>query len=230
MTLYIQEMQSYYDQRAAGYDASMGYDDPNIVERLQRLIATLKNLVAGRQVLELACGPCFWTQQVAASAKSILATDFNESTLEQAKAKNLPWDRVSLQQADAYELNTVAGQFDAVLAVDWFAHIPKSRIPGFLSGVTERVTEGSLLLLLDQLPGPRSLTNQFDEDGNHIQERSLAGVRTFKVIKHFFSDREQKRWLSPYVSDIKIQHFPECRRVLSCGYTDKTSFSHYSTV
>ena len=215
----IHEMQNYYGLRAGEYDSSMGYDDPAVIERHQPVILELRKIAANRKVLEIACGPCFWTQQIADVAASITATDFNESTLEEARKKNLPWDRVSLQQADAYDLDSIAGDFDMVMAVDWFAHVPKSRIAGFLSKVIRRLPNGSPLVLIDQTPISGSWTGEADDEGNHIQERVLASGEKFRVIKHFFSDEEIRGYLEPYSKDLSIKRFPECRRVLVHGIT-----------
>jgi ubiquinone/menaquinone biosynthesis C-methylase UbiE len=215
----IQEMQNYYGLRASEYDASMGYDDPAVIERHQSVISELRKIATDRKVLELACGPCFWTQQIADVAASITATDFNESTLEEARKKNLPWDRVSLQQADAYDLESISGDFDMVMAVDWFAHVPKSRIADFLSGVLRRLPAGSPLVLIDQTPISGSRTGETDDEGNHIQERVLASGEKFRVIKHFFSDEEIHGYLEPHAQVFSIQRFPECRRILVYGIT-----------
>ena len=77
----IEEMQHYYDRRAAIYDTSMGYDNPDTVTQLQPVIEHICREMSGEKVLELACGPCFWTQFTAAVAESIVACDFNNSTL-----------------------------------------------------------------------------------------------------------------------------------------------------
>lgn len=57
----IQEMQTYYHHRAAEYDVSMDYDQPEVVAQLACVIERIRQLVAGKKVLEIACGPCFWT-------------------------------------------------------------------------------------------------------------------------------------------------------------------------
>lgn len=217
----IQEMQNYYGLRAREYDVSMGYDNPEVLERHQPVISELRKIVANRKVLELACGPCFWTQQIADLAARITATDFNESTLQEARKKNMPWDRVSLQQADAYDLDSIPGDFDMVMAVDWFAHVPKSRIPGFLSGIIRLLPNGSPLVLIDQTPISGSWTGEEDDEGNHIQERALASGEKFRVIKHFFSDEEIHGYLEPYTQDLSLKKFPECRRVLVHGITKR---------
>lgn len=195
------------------------YVDPTVIDELRPIIEALRGIASERKVLELACGPCFWTQQIASVARAVKATDFNESTLEQARKKNIPWNRVTLEQADAYDLDSISGYFDMVLAVDWLAHVPKRRISDFLSGIAQRVPSGSPLVFIDQLPSADSITGQVDAEGNHIQERTLADGETFRVIKHFFSDEQLYAYFDPHISQLEIERFPDCRRILLHGHT-----------
>jgi len=210
----IQEMQDYYGKRASGYDASMGYDDEQKVRSLRPVIDELQAGLKDRRVLELACGPCFWTQFVAEVAQSVVATDFNQSTLDEAVKKGLPKDRVSLFRADAYQLDAVPGAFDAVFAVDWWAHVPLAQMAAFMQGVIARVPSGSPIVFVDQLAGPHSLTGVFDAEGNHIQERSLADGSTYRVIKHFFTDAQIADLFSDFSGELVVRRFPDARRVL----------------
>ena len=116
---------------------------------LQPVIAHITSLLERRRILEIACGPCFWTERVSGVAASVLATDYNDATLDQARRKGLDWGKIALQRADAYDLSTVQGGFDAALAVYWFAHVPKSRFQGFLQGLHERLQAGSIIVLCD---------------------------------------------------------------------------------
>jgi ubiquinone/menaquinone biosynthesis C-methylase UbiE len=210
----IEEMQRYYGQRASVYDSSMGYDDDSKVRVLLPIIERVRSAMRGRQVLEIACGPGFWTQFAAETAVSVTATDYNSLTLDEARKKRLPLDRVSLLQADAYRLDLIPGFFDALLAVDWLAHVPLSRMEGFLAGAIRRVRSGSPIVFIDQLPGEHSVTGVFDDEGNPIQERRLSDGSSFRVIKHFLSDAEIEALFSGLAGELSIQRFPECRRVM----------------
>ncbi len=66
----IREMQAYYGKRAPFYDSSMGYDDHDTVAMLAPVIRQISNILERRRVLEIACGPCFWTQRVSEVAAS----------------------------------------------------------------------------------------------------------------------------------------------------------------
>ncbi len=210
----IKEMQTYYAKRAPVYDSSMGYDDHETIRSLSPVINRIRALLDGRIILEIACGPCFWTQFVSEVAESILATDFNESTLDQARQKNLDWDKVALQPVDAYELSRVNGCFDGSLAVDWFAHVPRSRFHEFLSGLHSRLLPGSMVVFCDQLPGAESFTGMFDSEGNHLQTRELPDASICHVIKHFLPELELKELFARYSDQVEIISYPECRRIV----------------
>ena len=210
----IEEMQEYYGKRAEVYDVSMGYTDSQTVERLAPVIDAIRKVLQGKSVLEIACGPCFWTSQITSAAKSIMATDYNHSTLEVARRKSLNWAKLTLQVADAYNLPSFPMVLDAAMAVDWFAHVPRSRFDEFLGNLHRSLTSNAVVVFCDQLPGAQSLTDLRDSEGNHIQERILPDGSRYRVIKHFLTDAEYRSILSPHASDIMIQHFPECRRVV----------------
>ena len=212
----VEEMQMYYARRAPVYDASMGYDDPAKVALLGGVIGSLQRQLEGRTVLEVACGPGFWTQFVSQVAVAITATDYNESTLAEARLKGLP-SHVALRVADAYDLSSVSGTFDGALAGDWFAHVPKSRVRGFLDGLHQHLRPGARVVFCDQLPGGESWTGVHDVEGNHLQERTLADGSRYRVIKHFLSDGELHEIFDSYTDRLAIERYPECRRVV-VGY------------
>lgn len=210
----IREMQAYYGKRAPLYDSSMGYDDHDTVTILAPVIRQITNLLERRRVLEIACGPCFWTQWVSEVATSVLATDYNDATLDQARRKCLDWGKVTLQRADAYDLSTVLGSFDAAFAVDWLAHVPKSRFHEFLQGLHSRLQPGSIVVLCDQLPGSESLSGMYDSEGNHLQSRELPDGSSCRVIKHFLSEQELTDLFCHYSDQVEISNYPHCRRVV----------------
>jgi SAM-dependent methyltransferase len=210
----IEEMQRYYGKRAPVYDSSMRYDDPKMVQALEPVSGHLRGLLKGRKILEIACGPGFWTQQVSPAALSIHATDYNQSTLDQARQKDLDWDKVTLQRADAYHLPVLQGSFDAALAVDWLAHVPQSRFHEFLPGLHACLEAGSRVVFCDQLPGSESLSGSYDREGNHLQTRELPDGSRCRVIKHFLSPVELLEILDRYSDQVEINTFPQCRRIV----------------
>ncbi len=98
------EMQDYYRRRAPIYNQSMGYDDPAVVQKQSAVIEFLCNAMTDRTVLEIACGPGFWTRFIAEHTRSIVATDFNEATLVEARKSMADSDYVTFQVGDAYSI------------------------------------------------------------------------------------------------------------------------------
>jgi ubiquinone/menaquinone biosynthesis C-methylase UbiE len=218
MTSLVEEMRAYYARRAPVYDASMGYDDPAKVARLQPVANSLRRQMKDRTALEIACGPGFWTQVVSEVATAVAATDCNESVLAEARKKPLDWRKVSLLVADAYDLSAATGAYDAAFAVDWLAHVPKSRFHEFLEGLHKRLEANARVVFCDQLAGPDSWTDVYDDEGNHLQERHLPDGSRYQVIKHFLSDTEFQDLFSRYTDHVDIERYPESRRVV-VGYT-----------
>jgi len=210
----VAEMQLYYSRRAEWYDSSMGYDDPAVVAALEPVIEALRQEMYGRAVLEIACGPGFWTERVAQSAATIVASDYNDSVLAVARAKEIDASRVSFVRADAYDLSSIGGEFDGAFAVDFFAHVPASRVAAFLDGLHRQLRSGARIAFCDQTPWPGSVTALRDAEGNHLQERALSDGSRYRVVKHFFSDDEFRATFAPYCGAVDIRRFPEQRRVL----------------
>jgi SAM-dependent methyltransferase len=209
----IDEMQEYYARRAPEYDASMGYDDPERVATLARAVASITRRLDRRRVLELACGPGFWTQHVARVATEVFATDVNESTLAEARRKTFD-GTVHFTSADAYALDGIPNGFDAALAVDWLAHVPRSRLTAFLETLHAHLADGALVIFCDQTPTAGSWESTFDAEGNHVQQRVLRDGSRYRVIKNFFDESELRALLAPSADAIECEHFPECRRML----------------
>jgi ubiquinone/menaquinone biosynthesis C-methylase UbiE len=214
----VEEMQQYYARRASWYDESMGYTDPAVVQRLSPVLDFLRHQFTGRAILELACGPGFWTRALSEVATSIVASDYNASTIAEARHKALDPRKVSLLVGDAYQPPFADTSFDAVFAGDWLAHVPRSRQAGFFDGLNRVLRPGARVLFCDQLPGPESMTGVYDSDGNHLQERTLRDGSRYRVIKHFPTHEEFLTLFSPYASDIVVESFPDCRRIVA-GYT-----------
>ncbi|HSI84661.1 MAG: class I SAM-dependent methyltransferase [Candidatus Methylacidiphilales bacterium] len=219
------EMARYYDARASQYDASMQYDNPEVVARHRAVIDQLKLWFADRTVLEIACGPGFWTSHFAPVTRHVLATDVNESTLAEARKKIYPSGRVEFRVGDAYALDGLSGtRFDAAFAGDWWSHIPKSRVHDFLSALTRCLAPGARVAFTDQLPNERSYRDgsYFDTEGNHIQRRALSGGDSahYEVIKNFPTESDLCGAVAPFANpapgSILYQTFPECRRWLLC--------------
>jgi len=207
----ISLMQEYYDRRAPVYDQSMQYDQPETVVRQKPVIDKLCHWMAGRTVLEIACGPGFWTTWVTQSAKSIVATDYNESTLVEARKKEINQDRVNFRVADAYALPDFGLLFDAAFGVDWFCHVPIKARTRFLDGLHKKLEPNADIVFCDQLPRAEEGSSPVNSE-DHFQVRTLPDGSEHRVIKNYPSESEVRAIFMPYAQSIEYNSFPESRR------------------
>lgn len=108
------DLRAYYAARAAEYERV--YDKPERQQDLALLGRRVPELLAGRDVLEIACGTGWWTRRAGRTVRSLLATDATPETLDVARSQLPGGQPVTFAQADAYALDKVPGRFDAALA------------------------------------------------------------------------------------------------------------------
>ncbi len=190
------DMLAYYASRAAEYERI--YHKPERQPDLARLRTLLPELLAGQDVLEIACGTGWWTEAVAPAVRSILATDANEEVLAIARTKSYPPGRVRFRVADAYDLSDVVaaeappGGFTAGLAAFWWSHVPRQDLPRFLAGFHAALAPGGRVVFLDNryVEGSSTPISRTDEFGNTYQLRRLDDGTEHEVMKNFPSEEE----------------------------------------
>ncbi len=185
----------YYARRAAEYERI--YDKPERREEIERLAAALVSLLAGRDVLEIACGTGFWTERVARSARRVVGVDVNVNLLQIAATRDYRDAAVTFRVADAYRVDAIEGVFSAALAAFWYSHVPRSRIDAFLDGLHGRLGRGKRVVLLDNryVAGSSTPISRTDASGNSYQQRCLADGSVFEVLKNFPARAELEREL-----------------------------------
>jgi ubiquinone/menaquinone biosynthesis C-methylase UbiE len=120
----------YYAQRAPEYERI--YRKPERQADLRALREFVAQTFADRRVFEIACGTGWWTEILSNTARSVVATDINDEVLDIARTKKFGDASVSFQRCDAFQLNQVAGDFDATLAVFWWSHLTMPALEKFL--------------------------------------------------------------------------------------------------
>jgi demethylmenaquinone methyltransferase/2-methoxy-6-polyprenyl-1,4-benzoquinol methylase len=175
----------YYAQRAAEYERI--YAKPERQADLATLRSHATHLLAGHDVLELACGTGYWTFLLASVVRSILATDVSQEALTVARAKTYPAGRVTFAHLDAYHPAGAPGRFTAAFAGFWWSHVPRERLAAFLNALHRRLGAGALVIFLDNryVTGSSTPVSRTDERGNTYQMRALADGRTYEVLKNF---------------------------------------------
>lgn len=230
----VQQMEGYYRERAQIYDDSMGYTDPEVWARYGKLIELLKHNLAGRDVLEIACGPGRFSQAVSEFARSLVATDVNETVLAEAARKTYASDRVHFQQADAYTLEGVEGPFNGAFSVDWWSHIPKARIPDFLEALHSKLSAGARVVFIDTLcitrtwhglrkvigvapPWVRARKKlRYDDQGDLLQTRRLPDGSELEIIKNYPTRDELLAAVADVAHQVEyVQYVPTRRWLLA---------------
>lgn len=178
------EMQAYYAARAPYYDAV--YLKPERQRDIAFLSQHLPERLAGRSVLELACGTGYWTQHIAPAAARMVSTDGTAEPLEFARLR--PGTAgVEYRLADAYDLPADLGAFDGAFAGLWFSHVPIAARARFLAGWHRHLQSGARVVMIDN--NEVQLNDfpiaQTDAEGNTYQHRTLRDGSVHRVLKNF---------------------------------------------
>lgn len=188
------DLKAYYAQRAAEYERL--YAKPERQPELAALRSWLAAELAGRTVMEIACGTGYWTAVIAPTAQAVWAGDCNEEVLALARTKSLP--RATFLIADAYTPTPPPGGCDAALAAFWWSHVPLERVAGFLAGLHAVLPAGARVVFLDNVYAEGSSTpvSRRDAAGNTYQLRRLANGSQHEVLKNFPTADELRATLS----------------------------------
>ena len=187
-------VKEYYAQRAREYDASAGYLESASEAERGPMKRAIRRALRGRDVLEVACGTGYWSAVIAASARSVLATDADPGMIDLALKRHGRLPRLRFMVADAYSLDGVSVDFNAAFAHWWWSHVPRQNIQEFLGALHGRLLPGSLVLFTDQMPY-EARGRRIDADGNAWERRTLTDGRTFEVIKNFPTEEEIRQCL-----------------------------------
>jgi len=201
----MDSLAAYYAKRAAEYERI--YAKPERQADLASLRSRLTTLLAGRTVLEVACGTGYWTEVIAPHARSITAIDFAEETLAIARSKKYPAGRVEFAQGDAYALADFGRRHDALLAGHWWSHVLLSRLDAFLAGVARAVAPGAIVVFFDNryVEGSSTPLSRRDAQGNTYQARKLDNGSAHEVLKNFPTEQELVERVSAHGLDAKVE-------------------------
>jgi demethylmenaquinone methyltransferase/2-methoxy-6-polyprenyl-1,4-benzoquinol methylase len=183
-------MADYYGKRAEEYERI--YAKPERQEDLRRLRELLERALGGRDVLEIACGTGYWTEVIAGSAASVLATDLNEEVLRVARRKLIDPQKVMFRREDAYALPSLPPRFTGGLAAFWWSHVPRSRLQSFIAGFHRHFARGARIVFVDNVyvEGSSTPISRRDPSGDTYQIRKLDDGSTYEVLKNFPTEHE----------------------------------------
>ena len=198
------DLVTYYAQRAPEYERV--YHKPERQTDISYLIAYLQQTFEEQSVGEIACGTGYWTQHIAPTARSVVATDINSEVLEIAKTKPFPRQNVTFSIADIYVLSEPTQPFDAGFGGFIWSHIPLSRLPGFLASFHQYVGKGGKIVFIDNryVAGSSTPIAKQDVTGDTYQKRVLQSGEAHMVLKNFPTEADLRNAIDPYASDVQI--------------------------
>ena len=136
----------------------------------------------GDTVLECACGTGAITAAIAPTCASVVATDYSEGMLKQARKKLARFPNVVVEQADITDLHYADHSFDAVVACNVIHLLPE---PGDALKEIKRVVRpgGTIIVPTYVIPKKRAHTmflRLISRFGVHFQEHfDPASYRAF---------------------------------------------------
>jgi len=195
----------YYAKRAPEYERI--YQKPERQADLRTLRQFVAETFSGRCVLEVACGTGYWTQVIAGTARSVIATDINDEVLAIARAKEI--QNAEFQRCDAFAL-PIQGDFDAGFAGFWWSHLTRGQLREFLRAFHRKLKPGSIVVFIDNIFSTGSSTpiSRRDAEGNTYQMRRLDDGSTTEVLKNFPTDAEINEVLDGLAEQLVVTRLP----------------------
>lgn len=218
------QLVKYYALSAPAYEQV--YARPERQDDLEELHEKVLEVLDGHKVLEIACGTGYWTETIADSAASVLATDINPEMLALARQRGLDVSKVQFSLADAFDLpvdiaadagNGVANNFTACFAGFWWSHVKREDQERFLAHLRARLGKDVLLVLIDNtyVEGSSGTIARTDAEGNTYQIRTASDGQRYEVLKNFPSDSTLRKKIGSSVREIRILRL-EYYWLLSC--------------
>lgn len=198
-------MVEYYAQRASEYERI--YHKPERQADLQVLRSFVENAFRGADVLEVACGTGYWTEILARTATTVLATDINEEVLEIARSRCVDARTVTFRREDAHTLPFLPRKFTAGLAAFWWSHMPKNQIRPFLEGLHRLLAPNATVVFIDNnyVEGSSTPISRTDQHGNTYQMRTLDDGSAHEVRKNFPSGSELRAAVKGLARNVQVK-------------------------
>jgi 2-polyprenyl-3-methyl-5-hydroxy-6-metoxy-1,4-benzoquinol methylase len=210
----LQQQMAYYRARATEYDEwflrTGRYDrgdewNSQWFQEVAELQNTLADFGATGDVLELACGTGWWTEQLAKTATTLTAVDASAEVIAINRQK-LGTHPVTYIQTDLFAWEPQQ-QYDVVFFSFWLSHVPPERFVEFWGLIDCALKPGGRVFLIDSYQ-PRSAASEPD---TILNQRLLNNGSEFTIIKIFYQPEELQVQLRELGWDMNVsrttQHF-----------------------
>jgi 2-polyprenyl-3-methyl-5-hydroxy-6-metoxy-1,4-benzoquinol methylase len=197
------DLVTYYKNRAKEYEDI--YFKPERQEELKNIEDILNGIFKEKAVIEIACGTGYWTERISLVAKSILATDINDSVLEIAKRKVYSRNNVIFKNMDLFSFNT-GKKFESLFGGFIWSHIKLQELDKFIDRIKDLVLQNGTIVLIDNnyVGGSSSPVTNKDEFGNTYQTRKLKDGSNHLVLKNFPTEKFIQEKLEVRAEEINL--------------------------
>lgn len=212
---------AYYDSIAAHYDNAAAEVADEQLEDLDEAREQISTLLAGHRILELGCGSGAWTEVLAETAESIVATDASAAMLELAQMHGEDLDNVEYRLMDALalpaDLGTGEDKFTAVFLGGLWAHLTRKQQDDLLQSLKKRLGKDVLLVLFDDnyVEGESAVTVRTDLLGNTHEFQLDADGKQHELVKNYPTDSALRKRVGVAGREIRVARW-EFYWVLTC--------------
>ena len=212
---------AYYDSIAAHYDNAAAEVDEEQLEDLDEAREQIATLLTGHRILELGCGSGAWTEVLAETADSIVATDASAAMLELAQMHGEDLDNVEYRLMDALalpdDLGTGEDKFTAVFLGGLWAHLTRKQQDDLLQSLKKRLGKDVLLVLFDDnyVEGESAVTVRTDLLGNTHEFQRDADGKQHELVKNYPTDSALRKRVGVAGREIRVARW-EFYWVLTC--------------
>jgi SAM-dependent methyltransferase len=202
----LTEQIAYYRAQAPRYlaEANLPIPDGELAVAEQEVVATLEEARPSGHILEIACGPGTWTDQLARHAESVTAVDASPEMLALA-AERVTSDRVRFIQANLFEW-TPDRRYDAVFFGFWLSHVPLERFAAFWSLVADALGPDGRVMFVDD--GFRASDELIEGEASSTIRRHVRDGRPFRIVKVPHSPEELERRIRELGWDMRVRRLP----------------------
>lgn len=191
--------EDYYKHRAGEYEKIYYREIPERRQEITDEETRLRTLVAGKRVLEMACGTGYWTKVMSETAAHVTASDIWPEMLEQTRQKKFGCP-VELVVADMFEHPWPEQAFDLVAVGFWFSHQPKQEFDKFFELLRKPLKPGGKIWLIDNNPPAEGTDHELvrrDEFGNNFKRRYLENGESHVILKNYYEEGELRGIFEP---------------------------------
>jgi len=206
-TTELDHLRHYYDARADSYDEIYRRNDPLRQGELAAIASDARRTLAGRHVLEVACGSGYWTRLVAEQAASITAVDTSMAMLARAVATCRGSACARFVACDAFALDALSAIFDGGLCMFWLSHVPRALLAVFLDGFHRRLRPGAAVIMADNVHVDDVGGLRVDRPGrlDGFKRRTLPDGSVHEIIKNYFDESELCSLFQPFADEVRIE-------------------------